>query len=85
VRVEVEHGVLGQLAVAVDERGRVAEQTERPPDGLMNAERVRVLYERGEEELEGFLRLPAGGEVSRQRQPGTPVLRRVSMRTGIAG
>ena len=53
----------------------MAELAERAPDGLVNAERVRVLHERGEEQVERFLRLPAGGEMARQREPRAPVLR----------
>ena len=37
---------------------------ERAPDGLVDAERVRVLHERGEEQIERLARLAAGGEVA---------------------
>src|SRR5205814_9226825 len=47
VRIEIKDGVLGQLAVTIDERHRVVELPEGPPDRLVNAERVRVLHQRG--------------------------------------
>src|SRR5262249_58224710 len=57
VWIEVEDRVLRQLGVAIDERGRMVELTERAPDRLMDAQRVRVLNERGEEQVERLTRL----------------------------
>ena len=48
---------------------------ERAPDRLMDAQRVRVLDERGELEVERFAGPAAGREMTRQRQPRAPVLR----------
>jgi hypothetical protein len=55
VRVEVEDGVFGQFAVAVHERGGVVELAQRPPDRLMDAQRVRILDESGEQQVERVL------------------------------
>ena len=38
--------------------------SERPPDRLMDAERVRVLDERREQQIERFLRLPGRGQMA---------------------
>jgi hypothetical protein len=54
------------------------ELAEGTPDGLVNAERVRVLDQRGEEQVERFLRPPARREVAGQGEPGAPVLRIVA-------
>ena len=56
VRIEVEDRVPRQLAVAVDQRRLVAELPERAPDRLVDAERVRVLHERGEQQIERVAR-----------------------------
>ena len=64
MRVEVEHGVARQLAVAIDERRLVAQLTERPPDRLMDAQRVRILHERREEQVERVVRPATGREVA---------------------
>ena len=37
----------------------------RAPDGLVDAERVRILYERGEEQLERVLWMSSSGEMPR--------------------
>ena len=47
----------------------------RAPDGLMNAERVRILHERGKQELEPVVMAAAGNQVARERKPRAPVLR----------
>src|SRR5262245_46639976 len=75
VRVEIEDRVLCQLGIAIDEPGWMVELAERAPDGLMNAERVRILNERNEEQVQRLARLPTGGEMPRQRQARSPVLR----------
>ena len=75
VRIEIEDRVLGQLAVAIDERRRVVELAERAPDRLVDAERVRVLHERGEQQVERLARLAAAGQMPRQRETRAPVLR----------
>src|SRR5437763_11351209 len=46
MRVEIEDRVLGQIAVVIDERFGVPQLTERAPDRLVDAERVRILHER---------------------------------------
>ena len=51
MRIEVEHGVTGELAIAIDERSGVVELAERSPDGLVDTESVRVLHERGKEQI----------------------------------
>ena len=53
----------------------MAQLAERAPDRLMDAERVRILHERGEQQVERLVRPAAGREVARQRQPRAPVLR----------
>ena len=53
----------------------MVELPERAPDGLMDAEGVRVLDERGKEQLERVPRLAAGRQVARERQTRPPVLR----------
>src|SRR5262245_14956984 len=75
VGIEVEHRVFGELAVPVDERGRMAKLAECPPDRLVDAERVRVLHERREEQIERFLRVASMDQVTRKRQACAPVLR----------
>src|SRR5262245_60261056 len=74
VRVEIEDGVFGQLAVAVDERLGMPEMTEGAPDRLMDAEGVRILDERRKQELQRLLRPAARREMPRQRQARPPVL-----------
>jgi hypothetical protein len=44
----------------------VAELTEGPPDSLVDAERVRVLHEGREKQLERFVCMTPGGEVARE-------------------
>ena len=68
VRVEIEDRVARQLAVAIDERRFVPELSERAPDCLVNAERVRILHERREEQIERVVRPPARRQVPRERQ-----------------
>src|SRR5580765_776637 len=41
----------------------------------MDAERVRILYERGEEQLERVLWMSSSGEMPRQRETRAPILR----------
>src|SRR6266446_6072771 len=48
--------------------------SEGVPDRLMDAEGVRILDERREKQIERFLRMLAGGQMTRQRQPRAPVL-----------
>ena len=64
VRIEVEDGVLGQLAVAFDKRHRMVELPQRTPDGAMDAERVRILHQRREQEVERFPRLACSGQMA---------------------
>src|SRR5438477_11912388 len=52
------------------------ELSERAPNRLMDAQRVRVLHERGKQEVERVARPAAGGEVARQRETRAPVVRR---------
>src|SRR5215208_7709312 len=52
VRIEVEDGVLRQLAVAVDQRRGVMKLAERAPDRLMDAQRVRILHECRKQQIE---------------------------------
>ena len=54
MRVQVEHGVTREVDVTGDERRRQLERRERVPDGLMERQRVWVVYERFKEDLEGF-------------------------------
>ena len=63
VGVEIEDRVARELAVAFDERGGMAKLDERAPDRLVDAERVRILNERGEEQLERVVRLAAGRQM----------------------
>ena len=63
VRIEIEHGVFGQLAVAIDERRRMMHLPERVPDRLMDAERVWILDECREKQVERLLRMLAGGQM----------------------
>ena len=44
MRVEIEDGVLGQLAVPIDESRLVVQLSERAPDRLMNSQGVGVLH-----------------------------------------
>ena len=71
VRVEIEDRVLGELAVAIDERRRVLQLAERAPDRLVDAERVRILHERGEQQVERLVRLPAAARDG-ARAPAAP-------------
>ena len=91
VRIEVEDRVLGQLAVAIDERRRMVKLAERAPDRLVDAERVRVLDQRGEQQVE---RLAAAGRsaarwrdrASRARQScGLSSIRRRHRRVNRSG
>src|SRR5207245_1088117 len=75
VRVEIEDSVLGQLAVAIDERRGMMQLSERPPDRLVDAERVRVLDEGGKEQVERFAWVAAAGQMAREGEPCAPVLR----------
>ena len=78
VRIEIEHRVPRQFTVSIDERRLVMELTERAPDGLVDAERVGVLHERGEQQIKGFARMRAGCQVPGQCESGAPVLRVVA-------
>src|SRR5712692_10420293 len=49
--------------------------SEGMPDRLMDAEGVRILDERREKQIERFLRMLAGGQMTRQRQSRARVLR----------
>ena len=51
------------------------EMPEGAPDGLVNTERMRILDERGKEELQRLLRTATRREMSRQREPRAPILR----------
>jgi len=53
----------------------MAKLGKRPPDRLVNAQRVRVLNERGKEKIQRFLRMSALREVAREGEPRTPILR----------
>src|SRR5207253_1792168 len=64
VRVEIEDRMFGELAVAVHERRRMMKRRQRAPDRLMDAERVRILNERREQQVERVRRPSAGGEVT---------------------
>src|SRR5689334_2109858 len=64
VRVEIEDRVLGQLAIAIDERGGMMQLTERAPDRLVDAERMRILDQRGEQQVERLARLTGGREMA---------------------
>src|SRR6266566_4222533 len=64
VGIEIEDRVARELAVAFDERGWMAKLDESAPDRLVDAERVRILNERGEEQLERVVRLTAGRQMS---------------------
>ncbi len=54
----------------------MAQLAERTPDRLVNAERVRVLDERGEQEVQRLVRPSTRDEMARERKPGAPVVRR---------
>src|SRR4051812_17030752 len=75
VRVEIEDRIARQLDIAPDETCRKVERRERLPDRLMQRERMRVVSDRLEEELERIGRLSLRGQVPRQRKAGAPVLR----------
>src|SRR5438105_2443075 len=75
VRIEIEDCMLGELAVPVDERRRILQLPERAPDRAMNAQRVRVLHERGEKEIKCLARMSAGCQMAGEREPRAPVLR----------
>ena len=64
MRIEIEDRMLGELAVAVDERRRMMQRGERTPDRLMDAERVRVLDEGGEQQIERFAGIAARRQVA---------------------
>src|SRR5665213_57250 len=64
VRIEIEDRVLRQLAVVIDERCRMTQLAERAPDRLVDAERMRILDERGEEQFERVLGVPTGRQMS---------------------
>ena len=61
VGIEIEDGVPGELAVAVDKGWRVPQLCERPPDRLMDAERMRIQDWRARLALSRHL--AAGGQV----------------------
>jgi hypothetical protein len=63
MRIEIEHGMTRELA-AIDERRGVVKLAEGSPDGLVDAERMRVLHERGEEQIERVLRMSARRQVA---------------------
>ena len=46
VRIEIEHRVFGELSVPLDERRRMMQLRKRPPDRLVDAQRVGILDER---------------------------------------
>src|SRR5262245_24789681 len=50
------------------------ELTERPPDRLVNAQRMRVLHERRKEKVQRFLGMSAFREMPREGKPRAPVL-----------
>src|SRR5439155_10671770 len=77
VWIEIEDGMFGELAVAVHERCRMVERGQRAPDRLVDAQRVWILNERGEQQVQGVRWPAACGEVTGQREPRAPVLRSV--------
>src|SRR5204862_6909276 len=68
VRIEIEDRMLGQLAVALHQRLRMMQLRERAPDRLMDAERVWILHQRGEQQVERFARAAARRQMARERQ-----------------
>ena len=75
VGIEIEHRVLREVAVVVDERRRVPQLSQRAPDGLMDAKRVWILHQRREQELERVMRMAARRQMPGQGKAGAPVLR----------
>src|SRR5262245_47733649 len=75
VRVQIEDRVPCEVAVTIDETGRVVQLAERPPDRLVDTQRVRILHERGEQEIERLAWLVRRGEMLGQCEPRAPVLR----------
>src|SRR3954469_217014 len=75
VRIDVEDRVVGEIAVALHQRGRELQLRERLPDRLVQRERVRMESQRLEEESESFGRLPMPRQVPRRREPCPPFLR----------
>src|SRR5262245_59158915 len=53
--IKVEDGMLGELAVPIHERRWMVHPAERTPDRLVDTERVWILNERGEEQVECVL------------------------------
>ena len=73
--IEVEDRVARQLFVAADERGRQLQRRQRLPDRLVQGERVRMVDERLEQQLQRLLRAVRGREVPGEGEARAPVLR----------
>src|SRR4029453_1449410 len=74
VRVIVKDRVVGEVGIALNERGRQLQLQERLPDRLMKRQRMRVDDERVEQMLESIGRLTVRGQELREREPGSPIL-----------
>src|SRR4029079_1165569 len=66
VGIEIEDRVARQVFVASDERGRELELRQRLPDRLVQRERVGMVHERFEEQLERLLRPPLRRQMPRE-------------------
>ena len=64
MRIEVEHGVLCQLAVPLHQGRRVMKVSELAPDRLVNAEGMWVVNERGKEQIERIVRVSTHGQMA---------------------
>src|SRR3954462_9855436 len=75
VRVQIEDRIARQLDIAPDETRRKIERRKRLPDRLVQRERMRVVSDRLEQELERIGRLSLRGQMTRERKAGAPILR----------
>src|SRR6185503_8478322 len=72
--VEIEDCVTRQPDVAADQIGVEPELEQRPHDLLMDDQTVRVVGQRGEQQVEGVTGSAGGRVVTGEGQPGAPVL-----------
>src|SRR5689334_14677538 len=75
MRIEEEHRRPRRFDVALHQRAIQIELQQYIPDRLMHGEAVRVLFERGEQELECLAVAIARREMPAEREPRPPVLR----------
>ena len=73
VRIQIEDGLPGDFDVARHQMLREIEFRQRAPNRLVYRQRMRIVLERLEQQLEGCWGFPATGNVARERDAGAPL------------